>query len=134
MPWTTVFKFLRFPGKMGITGIHSDVCRRIVLLLPCFLLVLSLYLCVVAAEESEQTVGCILTNQTSCPTDHCCVKQVITFKDPRKSAIVNTVCQPLLTDGAMCLRNPEGYMCDCALGLKCSMADYQTFGHCRRVK
>nr|KAG5708880.1 hypothetical protein BaRGS_009289 [Batillaria attramentaria] len=52
----------------------------------------------VSGETTDQIVGCTLNDKTSCPEDHCCVKQVITFKDPSKSAIVNTVCQPLLSD------------------------------------
>ena len=57
--------------------------------------------------------------------------QVITFRDPSKEAIVGTECQPLLAEGAMCLRNPEDYVCPCLPGMKCALAKLETMGHCR---
>ncbi|XP_076466249.1 uncharacterized protein LOC143297714 [Babylonia areolata] len=60
-----------------------------------------------------------------------CVVQVVTFRDPSKEPLVGTECQPLLSEGAMCLRTPEDYLCPCVPALVCDLAAFHTMGYCR---
>ncbi|XP_076445734.1 uncharacterized protein LOC143283403 [Babylonia areolata] len=78
------------------------------------------------------TVECsLLGDDLKCPTHHCCVKKVVTFQN-EDVAQVGTECQPLLGEGAMCLRNTEGYMCPCLPSMVCHFrSKYDTMGYCR---
>ncbi|KAL8573493.1 hypothetical protein ACOMHN_047764 [Nucella lapillus] len=82
-------------------------------------------------DSAPPTVKCMLGNDTTCPAHHCCVKKVITFRDPTKEPLVGTECQPLLAEGSMCLRTPEDYVCACVSGTRCEVATFDTMGYCR---
>ncbi|RUS77043.1 hypothetical protein EGW08_015200 [Elysia chlorotica] len=73
---------------------------------------------------------CSLTRQTGCGPDRCCVKEVISFQDLDKLPVVRMLCQPHRAQGELCLRQTEGYLCDCAKGLVCRHVHNESYGHC----
>ncbi|XP_005102087.2 uncharacterized protein LOC101864696 [Aplysia californica] len=78
----------------------------------------------------EHGLRCSVWNQSGCAEGECCIKEVISFQDLDKDLQVGTKCQPLLAVGELCLRQSEGYLCDCAKGLRCDFRNNETYGHC----
>ncbi|KAL8614963.1 hypothetical protein ACOMHN_029706 [Nucella lapillus] len=69
--------------------------------------------------------------EPKCPAYHCCVKKVVILQHP-DVAEVGTACEPLGTEGEMCLKDSEGYMCSCLPAMTCHMASpFDTMGYCR---
>ncbi|XP_070189835.1 uncharacterized protein [Littorina saxatilis] len=127
-------------SRLALSSVVKDwaTCRcltKAAVSVSCFLMVINPLLVQCIATDTNSTsdanIKCMLKNDTTCPTHHCCVKKVITFRDPHKQPVIGTECQPLLTEGVMCLRNPEDYMCSCLPGMRCAMSKFETMGHCK---
>ncbi|KAH9512255.1 hypothetical protein Btru_041310 [Bulinus truncatus] len=73
---------------------------------------------------------CSFWDQTGCGYDECCVKEVISFEDLDRNVLASTICKPMLSLGELCLRQSEGYLCDCSRGLQCKYSNNETYGHC----
>ncbi|KAI8791707.1 hypothetical protein BgiBS90_007171, partial [Biomphalaria glabrata] len=73
---------------------------------------------------------CSFWDQTGCQAGECCVKEVISFEDLDRNVLASTICKPRLSLGELCLRQSEGYLCDCSAGLQCQYTNNETYGHC----
>ncbi|CAL1534943.1 unnamed protein product [Lymnaea stagnalis] len=81
-------------------------------------------------SPGEGRQDCSVWEQTGCSAGECCVKEVITFEDLDRNPWVSTTCKPHLAIGELCLRQPEGYLCDCSSGSHCEFKNNETYGLC----
>ncbi|CAL1541100.1 unnamed protein product [Lymnaea stagnalis] len=83
-----------------------------------------------AWSPAEGHQDCSFWDQTGCSKGECCVKEVISFEDLDQNPLVSTICKPYLALGELCLRQPEGYLCECMPGLRCEFRNNETYGVC----
>lgn len=94
-------------------------------------------------EESETAMNefqidadheCQLNNASSCPSEHCCVKEILIYQPGFKGQkAAKLVCRRMRDDGELCILKDTLHICPCREGLECVEQDETDYGHCMRL-